>query len=78
MIGSKVVSRTAAFVFFIGDRFYGTVLAFVPGKTAGNYHFTSALAVQVLKDLEQQLLPLMGNGKSVPPHTLLASRGDTK
>ncbi len=74
MIGSKVVSRTAAFVFFIGDRFYGTVLAFVPGKTAGNYKFTSALAVQVLKDLEPQLLPVLDGGKSVSPHTLLASR----
>ncbi|HEY3827367.1 MAG TPA: transglycosylase domain-containing protein [Bryobacteraceae bacterium] len=63
MIGSKVVSRTAAFVFFIGDRFYGTVLAFVPGKAAGNYNFTSALAVQVLKDLEPRLLPLLDTRK---------------
>ncbi|HEX4136928.1 MAG TPA: transglycosylase domain-containing protein [Bryobacteraceae bacterium] len=63
MIGSKVVSRTAAFVFFIGDRFYGTVLAFVPGRTAGNYNFTSALAVQVLKDLEPHLLPLFDASK---------------
>ena len=54
VIGSKIVSRTAAFVFFIGDRYYGTVLAFVPGKTAGNYKFTSALAVQVLKDLSRE------------------------
>lgn len=68
LIGSKVENRTAAFVFFIGDRLYGTVLAFVPGKTAGNYKFTSALAVQILKDLEPRLLPLVataqsGNGK---------------
>lgn len=63
LIGSRVVSRTAAFVFFIGDRYYGTVLAFVPGKTAGNYKFTSALAVQVLKDLEPQLSPLLDSGK---------------
>ena len=63
MIGSKVVSRTAAFVFFIGDRFYGTVLAFVPGKAAGHYNFTSALAVQVLKDLEPRLLPLLAPNK---------------
>jgi hypothetical protein len=33
-LGSRVVNRTAAFVFFISDRFYGTVLAFVPGKAA--------------------------------------------
>ncbi|MGA7413735.1 MAG: hypothetical protein WBW33_24890 [Bryobacteraceae bacterium] len=31
MIESKVVNRTAAFVFLIGDKFYGTIRAFVPG-----------------------------------------------
>jgi membrane peptidoglycan carboxypeptidase len=74
MIGSKVVSRTAAFVFFIGDRFYGTILAFVPGKTAGNYKFTSALAVQVLKDLEPRLLPVLDKKPSVSERTAIASR----
>ena len=59
LMSSRVVNRTAAFVFFIGDRFFGTVLAFVPGKDAGNYTFTSALAVQVLKHLEPSLLPLI-------------------
>ncbi len=59
LLGSHVVNRTAAFVFFIGDRFYGTILAFVPGKAAANYEFTSALAVQVLKDLEPRLEPLI-------------------
>jgi len=59
LLGSRVVNRTATFAFFIGDRFFGTVLAFVPGKAAGNYTFTSALAVQVLKDLAPQLLPLL-------------------
>jgi hypothetical protein len=55
LIASRVVNRTAAFVFFIGDRFYGTILAFVPGQMASDYTFTSALAVQVLKDLEPRL-----------------------
>ena len=62
-----VVNRTAAFVFFIGNRFYGTILAFVPGRKAGGYNFTSALAVQVLKDLEPRLLPL------IRPETLSVS-----
>jgi hypothetical protein len=53
------VNRTATFVFMIGDRFYGTVTAFVPGKTSANYNFTSALTVQVFKDLEPLLLPLI-------------------
>ena len=55
MIGSKPVSRTATFVFFIGDRYYGTVLAFVPGAKAASYRFTSALAVQILKDIAPQI-----------------------
>ena len=59
LIGSKAVSRTATFVFMIGDRYYGTVLAFVPGSKAASYRFTSALAVQVFKDLTPQLTPLL-------------------
>ena len=59
VIGDKAVSRTATFVFMIGDRFYGTVVAFVQGPKAASYKFTSALAVQILKDLAPQLEPLI-------------------
>jgi membrane peptidoglycan carboxypeptidase len=59
VIGDKAVSRTATFVFMIGDRFYGTVVAYVPGSKAASYKFTSALAVQIFKDLEPQLKELM-------------------
>lgn len=58
LLGSRAVNRTAAFTFFLGDRFFGTVLAFVPGTKADNYGFTSALAVQVLKSLSPDLLAL--------------------
>lgn len=58
-LGARTVNRTAAFTFFIGDRFYGTVLAFVPGEKADSYGFTSALAVQLLKDLAPDLAPLL-------------------
>ena len=37
--------------FFIGDRFFGTMTAFVPGADAANYKFTSALSTQVMKHL---------------------------
>ena len=67
IIASKVVSRTAAFVFFIGDRYFGTILAFVPGRTASNYGFTSALAVQILKDLEPRLSQLLSRRDLVSP-----------
>jgi membrane peptidoglycan carboxypeptidase len=59
VIGDKVVSRTATFVFLIGDRFYGTIVAYVPGSKAASYKFTSALAVQIFKDLTPQLKPLL-------------------
>ncbi len=70
VIGDKVVSRTATFVFMIGDRFYGTIVAFVPGSKAASYKFTSALAVQIFKDLTPQLKPLLMSGDqrpAVPP-----------
>src|ERR1700747_1242220 len=59
LISQRVVDRTATFVFFLSDRFFGTVTAYVPGAIAGNYHFTSAIAVQLLKAIEPQLEPLL-------------------
>jgi membrane peptidoglycan carboxypeptidase len=58
LIASEVVDRTATFVFFLGDRFFGTVTAYVRGPEAAKYSFTSALSVQLLKALEPQLKPL--------------------
>lgn len=57
--GERVVDRTATFVFYLGDRFYGTVTAYVPGAAAAQYHFTSALAVHLLKAIEPELAPLL-------------------
>jgi len=59
LIESRPVDRTATFVFFLGDRLYGTVTAYVAGPEAGDYHFTSALAVSLLKALEPELRPLL-------------------
>src|SRR5262249_11656565 len=52
VIESRALDRTATFVFFLGDRFFGTVTAYVPAPDAGRYHFSSALVVQLLKALE--------------------------
>ena len=51
VIESRVVNRTATFVFFIGERHFGSLTAYVPGPEAGSYRFTSALPVQILKTL---------------------------
>ena len=56
---SRAVDRTATFVFFLGDRFFGTVTAYVPGPDAAHFTFTSALAVQLLRVLEPELKPLL-------------------
>ncbi len=61
LISQKVVDRTATFVFFLGNRFFGTVTAYVPGAVAAEYHFTSALAVHLLRALQPQLEPLLNS-----------------
>lgn len=59
LIGSRVMNRTATFVFMIGDRHFGTITAFVPGPDAAHYGFTSALPVAILKALAPKLMPLL-------------------
>jgi membrane peptidoglycan carboxypeptidase len=49
VIASRPVDRTAVFVFYIADRFFGVITVFVPGKEAGDYGFTSSLPVAILK-----------------------------
>ena len=56
----------AAFAFYIGDRFYGVATAFVPGGKAAAYEFTSALPVQIVKELEFALLPLISGIEAKP------------
>lgn len=58
---AKVMNRAATFAFYIGERFYGVVTAFVPGSKAAAYDFTSALPVQILKTMEPALRPLISD-----------------
>jgi len=58
---AKVMNRAATFAFYIGDRFYGVVTAFVPGSKAAGYDFTSALPVQIMKEMEPALRPLIAD-----------------
>ena len=71
LISQRVLDRTATFVFFLGDRFYGTITAYVPGAIAGSYHFTSAMTVQLLKSIQPQFEPLL----SSPPTGAAHCRG---
>jgi membrane peptidoglycan carboxypeptidase len=58
LIESRVVNRTATLVFFLGDRHFGVVTAYVPGEAASAYDFTSGLPAQVLRTLGPALSPL--------------------
>lgn len=67
VLESKVMNRTATFAFYLGSRFFGVMTVFVPGEAAGDYHFTSGLAVQIVKDIEPALRPLVLGGDKAEP-----------
>jgi hypothetical protein len=62
VLSSRAINRTATFVFYLGPRHFGTLTAFVPGRAAENFRFTSALPVQVLKGMAPILLPFLEPG----------------
>ncbi|MGF6489928.1 transglycosylase domain-containing protein [Pseudomonas frederiksbergensis] len=66
ILSSKSINRTATFVFYIGDKHFGTLTAYVPGRSAENFKFTSALPAQVLKGMAPILSPYLQPGT----HTL--------
>jgi hypothetical protein len=59
LVSSRVVNRSATFMFSIGERFFGAFTAFVPGEKAAGYDFTSGLPVQLLTLLAPRLMPLL-------------------
>ncbi len=66
-VGSRVVNRTATFAFFAGDRYFGVVVAYVPGGDAGSFDFTSALPTQVFRLLGGRLGALAAPARQTPP-----------
>jgi membrane peptidoglycan carboxypeptidase len=59
LIESRYVNRSATFVFNIGERFFGSMTAYVAGPKAADYDFTSALPVQLLTTLAPSLMPMI-------------------
>jgi membrane peptidoglycan carboxypeptidase len=59
LISSRIVDRSATLVFFIGERFFGTIMAYVHEPDAEKYKFTSALPAQLLKALTPVLRDLV-------------------
>lgn len=65
VVGSHTVSRSATFVFIIGDRYFGTVTLHVRGREAARYSFTSALSTRLLRALAPiivEMAPQAGGG----------------
>ena len=65
----RVIDRTATFVFMIGERYFGTVTAYVHEPHAARFGFTSALPVQLLKSIGPPLLALLQDGGCQPETT---------
>ncbi len=69
LIDERVVNRTATLVFFVGDRFFGTITAYVEGPQAADYGFTSSLPAQLLKVLAPAFEPLIEDGEQTAAAT---------
>jgi hypothetical protein len=65
LIESRYVNRSATFVFNIGERFFGSMTAYVHGPQSANYDFTSALPVQLLVTLAPSLMPMIESSDTV-------------
>jgi len=62
LVASRVVDRSATFVFLIGDQYFGTVMVYAHEPFAAKYRFTSAMPVQLLKSLLPVILPMFEQG----------------
>lgn len=74
VVGERALSRSAVFMFTIGDRFFGVITAYVEGPKASEYKFTSSLAVQLFSALGPLLQPMVDGQRG----TMAAARGQRK
>jgi len=72
LLESRVVNRTATFAFYLGERYFGTLTALVPGEQAGQFVFTSSLTTQILKTLLPKLQPHLYPRPTAPEKPLPA------
>jgi membrane peptidoglycan carboxypeptidase len=73
---SRATNRTAAFVFYIGERYFGVVTAYVQGREAEKYHFTSSLPVTILKLLAPTINAKLDQNVAQQPALPTENRGD--
>lgn len=64
-VATTAMNRTATFVFYLGDSYFGTLTAFVPGSKSDDFSFTSALPLQVMKGMMPILAPYVQSKHSM-------------
>ena len=74
VITSRATNRTATFVFYIGERYFGVITAYVQGREADNYRFTSGLPVSLLKLMAPTLLAKLDKNPQAQPAASRRSR----
>ena len=67
LISSKVLNRSAIFVFFLGENHFGTISAYVSGQDAADYDFSSSLPVSILKMLLPDIIPRLASTEAKTP-----------
>jgi membrane peptidoglycan carboxypeptidase len=78
LIESRFVNRSATFVFNIGERFFGSMTAYVHGPDSEKYDFTSALPVQLLTVLAPTLMPMIDPEAAVKQKAAAAAAAAAK
>ena len=66
LLTSRAVSRTAGFVFYLSDRWFGVITASVAGPQAADYSFTSSLPLAALKLLAPTLTAAVQDSEPHP------------
>jgi len=64
LLSSRVLSRSGTLVFYLGDRHFGVLTAYVEGKAAEAHRFTSALPTQILSLLAPSLAPVLSEAEA--------------
>ncbi|HXX46883.1 MAG TPA: penicillin-binding transpeptidase domain-containing protein, partial [Myxococcota bacterium] len=73
LLESRVVNRTATFVFLIDERYYGVITAYVHGPDAAAFAFTSSLPAQLFRMLAPTISPLLAEPEPVAHHPTRAA-----
>jgi len=81
LLSARPINRTAGFVFYLGERWFGVITATVDGPQAAQYVFTSSLPLAALKLLAPTLVETTKRSHRRDPHAsneVFTSRARTR